>query len=501
MAKGKGKDCFVGIDLGTSSVKAVAADGDGEVLASARRDLELIAQSPLQAEQDAELWWTAAQAAVRDVVDALPDPRRIQAVGLTGQKHALLPLDPQDDPVRPAFIWADGRARSEVDEMKLVFPAMRRRTGIDALPGLIVPKWLRFLRTEPELARETARICYAKDFLRLRLTGTFATDRSEASASQLFDFRSNTWSETLTTIFEVNAGTLPPVFRCIEPAGEVHADAAMATGIPVGTPVVAGAGDNEAAAVAAGALGDGRVGVILGTSGTVIGWSRLRTPAGGLVWNRHATTGGYAATGTVLSAGRAIDWARHAFFPPGTRMVEVLKEAEAVDPRVAPLVFLPALVGERSPVPDPHATGAFVGLRPMHRRGHLARAVLEGVSVAIAEVLMLMRGAGVEVRELRLTSGGSASAFWRRTIGAAAGLPVRQVAHRHGPALGAAALAAAMTGQHGNLRAISERWSSPGPQEAADMDEHRRLQRLATATRSVRNALRGVSVDTERQRA
>lgn len=488
-------DCFVGIDVGTSSVKAVAADSDGEVLASARRDLELIARAPLQAEQDAQLWWTAAQSAVRAVVESLPRSAQIRAVGLTGQKHALLPLDDQDEPLRPAFLWADGRARSEVDEMKLVFPAMRRRTGIDAMPGLLVPKWLRFIRTEPEAARNTARLIYAKDFIRLRLTGAFTTDRSEASVSQLYDFRGNTWSETLMTIFDVNPATLPAVKRCIEPAGEVHKEGALATGIPVGTPVVAGAGDNEAAAVAAGALGDGRVAVILGTSGTVIGWSRLRTPAGGLVWNRHATTAGYAATGTVLSAGRALDWARHAFFPPGTRLVQVLREAEAADPRVAPLVFLPSLVGERSPVPDPYASGSFVGLRPLHRRGHLARAVIEGVSVAIGEVLMLMRGAGVEVRELRLTSGGAASPFWRSLIAAASGLPVRQVAHRQGPALGAAALAAAMTGQHGNLRAIAERWSSPGPVEAPDAEMQRRLARLATATRSVRNALRGVTVD------
>ena len=490
-------DCFVGIDVGTSSVKAVASDPDGTILASGRRDLELIARTPLQAEQDAHLWWSAAQAAVRDVVDALPDPRQICAVGLTGQKHALLPLDAQNEPLRPAFLWADGRARAEVEEMKLVFPAMRRRTGIDALPGLLVPKWLRFIRTEPDAARQTARLSYAKDYIRLRMTGAYVTDRSEASVSQLFDFRGNTWSDTLMTIFDVKPDMLPEVRRCIEPAGEVHKDAAMATGLPVGTPVVAGAGDNEAAAVAAGALGDGRVAVILGTSGTVIGWSRQRTPAGGLVWNRHATTAGYAATGTVLSAGRAIDWARHAFFPPGTRMVDVLREAEAADPKVAPLVFLPALVGERSPVPDPHATGSFVGLRPLHRRGHLARAVLEGVSVALGEVLVLMRGAGVQVSELRLTSGGAASPFWRRLISAAAGLPVRQVAHRQGPALGAAALAAAMTGRHGNLRSLAERWSSAGPSEAPDPELQKRLAQLTTATRSVRNALRGVTVDAD----
>ncbi|MDA1195062.1 MAG: FGGY-family carbohydrate kinase, partial [Planctomycetota bacterium] len=268
--------------------------------------------------------------------------------------------------------------------------------------------------------------------------------------------------------------------------------AAAETGLPADTPIAAGAGDNEAAAVGCGALGEGRVAVVLGTSGTVIATNRLRAGAGGLSWNRHVHDAGYAGTGTVLSAGRALRWVRRTVFPPGFKTEEVLAAAEASDPRPAPLVFLPALVGERSPVPDPLATGAFVGLRPQHGRGHLARAVLDGVSIQVGEILMLMRGAGVAVKTLRITSGGAASPLWRQTIAAAAGVGVERVAHAEGPALGAALLAAAMTGTAGTLEELVERWVRAEGREEPDPAETARLQDLGGRLRAVRQALRGV---------
>lgn len=486
-------DIYLGIDLGTSSVKVVATSALGRSLATARRPLELVATTALMAEQDAERWWQATVEALCEVLAALPSVRDVVAVGLTGQKHALLALDENDRPVAPAVLWADGRARAEAEELAMIYPAIRRRSGSHALPGFLIPKWLHFLRTTPAVAQRARRLVFAKDWLRLRLTGRFATDRSEASASQVYDFRSDAWAQELMQIFEMPTD-LPDVVRSTEVAGWIHGEAAAATGLPEGLPVAGGAGDNEAAALAAGALGDGRVAVILGTSGTVVGWSPQRMPAGGLVWNRHVVPKGYAATGTVLSAGRSIDWARHAFFPPGTRMVEVLREAETSDVAAGPLAFLPTLVGERSPVPDPGAAGAFAGLRPTHGRGHLARATLEGVALSLAEITVLLRGAGVRVSELRLISGGAASPFWRRLIAAAAGVPVRFVGHGHGPAMGAALLGAAATGRHGSLEDLAARWIEPGPLEEPDPREQARLAALGSTLRSLRSALRGVSL-------
>jgi xylulokinase len=482
---------FLGLDLGTSACKALLVGEDGRVLAVAEERLELLAERPLQAEQDAEAWWRATVRAVRMCIEQAAGVR-IQAVGLTGQKHALLPLDEEHRPLRPALLWADGRAHAEADELRAVFPAIARRTGSLPQPGFLVPKWLRYTRGEPELRARTRRICFAKDWIRLRLTDTFATDRTEASAAQAYDFRKDSWAEPLLMLFELPREVLAPVVRSTTRAGRISAEAAEATGLEEGTPVAAGAGDNEAAALGCGALGDGRVAVILGTSGTVVGWSKQRTTAGGLSWNRHVLPTGYAATGTVLSAGRSLRWIRRAAFPRDFTVPQVLEAAEASDPSRAPLVYLPGLVGERSPVPDAHATGCFVGLRPLHGRGHLARAVVDGVSLGLAEILVLMRGAGVQVRALHVTSGGAASDLWRRTIAAAAGVPVRRVAMREGPALGAAMLAAAMTRQHGSLEDLVERWVEPGPEEEGDADEATRLERLGASARAVRNALRGV---------
>lgn len=486
------RDAYLGVDLGTSSVKVLLVDPEANVLAAGGQPVALIAERPLQAEQDANAWWEATATAIGMCLASAGNVS-VRAVGLTGQKHALLALDERDEPLGPAVLWADGRATQEAEEMLAVFPSIGRRTGYLPQPGFLVPKWLRFARADKARAGRVRKLIFAKDWLRLKLTGTFATDRTEASASQAYDFRSNSWSEPLLTLFDLDPATLPPVRRSATEAGRVSKAGAAATGLPVHIPVAAGAGDNEAAALGCGALGDGRVAVILGTSGTVIGWSKLRAPAGGLSWNRHVLKTGYAPTGTVLSAGRALRWVRRAAFGRDFELDQVVEAARASDPTRAPLIFLPSLVGERSPVPDPLATGAFVGLRPQHRRGHLARAVIDGVALSLAEVLVLMRGAGVSVQSLRLTSGGAASELWRHTIAAAAGVPARPVAERESPALGAAMLAAAMLGEEGTLTELVDRWVEPGPLEEPDPGEGERLRRLGGQMRAVRNALRGVA--------
>ncbi|MDA1196249.1 MAG: FGGY family carbohydrate kinase, partial [Planctomycetota bacterium] len=213
-------DAFLGLDLGTSSVKALLVDLDGRALAAASERLVLISDAPLQAEQDADGWWRAAVVAIRACLAAAPQAR-VLAVGLTGQKHALLPLDEHGVPVRPAFLWADGRATAECDEVRAVFPAVARRTVALPLPGFFVPKWLRYLRTEPENAARTARVCSAKDWLRLKLSGALATDRTEASASQVYDFRANAWSDDLLGLFDLRRDLLPPVRRSTSEAGRV----------------------------------------------------------------------------------------------------------------------------------------------------------------------------------------------------------------------------------------------------------------------------------------
>jgi xylulokinase len=483
----------LGVDVGTSSVKAALLDLDtGASLAGGSAPLRLYSQSPLQAEQDPQSWWDAAVSAVRGCLGGAPRVE-IRAVGLTGQKHALAPADAEGHPLRRALLWADGRAIAQTEHVRHVFPAAGRRMGFAPHPGLFLPKWLYFQEREPALAGETRRLYYTKDFVRQGLTGVWATDRTEASASQIYDFRRDRWSPSLAAFFDLSTDMLAPVHASVDVTGEITRAAARATGLPKGIPVVAGAGDNEASALACGALGGGRLAVTLGTSGTVVGWSKMRGPAGGLVWNRHVSSQGYAATGTVLSAGRALLWIARTIFPAGTPLEMVLAEAEASDPGGAPLVFQPGLVGERSPVADPEATGAFVGLRPLHTRGHMARAVLEGVALAIGEITVLLRATGVEVKELRLTAGGAASPFWRRLIAAASRLPVRLVSLRDGAARGAAMLAeAALTGR--KPESLEAHAAGLGPVEEPLADEIERLRALHVRHTAVRNALRGVLI-------
>jgi xylulokinase len=492
-ASGGGTDAgdgYLGLDVGTSSVKGIAVDGTGRVLAQAERPLGMSEPEPLAAEQDADEWWERSVEVLRELAPAVGG--RPRALGLTGQKHALLPLDRDDRPLRPAVLWCDGRAVEEAreTERRVGRAALARRTGALAMPGYLVPKWLWLSRREPDVVARTARLCFAKDYVRLRLTGEFATDRTEASASLLYDLVGKAWSADLEGAFGVSPTLLPAVARSGDVAGRLSAEGAARTGLAAGTPVAGGAGDNEAGAVGCGATGDGRVAVVLGTSATIVGWHVRHGTAGGLVWGRHAMRRGYAATGVVLSAGRALEWVRSLAFPKDMTVEEVLAAAQASDPREGPLVFLPSLAGERSPVPDADASGAFLGLRPGHTRGHLARAVLEGVAIAVAEVVGLLRGAGVPVTDLRVTGGGAESPFWRALVAASAGIPVRSCGGTTGPALGAAILAARATVRGTTIAGLAASWVPEATPEVPDPARVERLRALAAGVRAARNAVR-----------
>lgn len=493
------KDRYVGLDLGTSSIKGVLVDEGGHILAAAERPLVLDTPEPLAAEQDPADWWRASCEVLREVVAG--NERRVAVLGLTGQKHAFLPLDSAGKPLGKAVLWCDGRAAEEALDAERRVPRreLGKRTGAIALPGTLVPKWLRFIAREPALASVTARLSFAKDYVRLRLTGVFATDRTEASSSLLYDVGRKAWAPELLEAFHVKESMLPQVGRSAEVSARVTAEGASASGIPEGTSVVFGAGDNEAAALGCGATGEGRVAVVLGTSGTVVAHHDAHGAAGGIVWGRHAMRRGYAATGVVLAAGRALEWIRHAAFAGDFTAEQVIAAAEASDPSEGPLVFVPSLAGERSPVPDAGATGAFVGLRPGHGRGHLARAVLEGVALSIAEIVQQLRGAGVPVTELRLTSGGARSPFWRSLVGAACGLTVVPVGGESGPAVGAAMLAARSTGRYGILADLGRAWVAPMPPEVPDPKETERMRGLLGMLSGTRNALRSVGSPPEKR--
>lgn len=464
MATGARDRTWLGIDLGTSAVKAVLVAEDGRLCAAGQASLALQVPEPLAAEQSASAWWSATQAAVRACLERAPGAA-VAGVGLTGQKHALLLLDEKGQPLAPARLWADGRAASETRTLRERIPDLARRTGAPALPGYLLPKWLRLLAWEPDVLARTAHLLFAKDWLRLCLTGSLATDPTEASASQLWQPGRSRWNADRCRTLGIDPAWLPVVVPSNERSGVVTEEAAEVTGLPAGIPVVGGAGDNEAAALACGAVDPGVVAVILGTSGTVVATATRRGRVGGLVWGRHVTRRGLAATGTTLSAGRAIDWARRAFLPATMDVAEALELAFGVAIEEALPTFVPALVGERSPEPDEHARGAFLGLEPGHEAPQLLRAVVDGVSATLGQIVDLLRGSGVPVEELRFTSGGAASQAWRQAIAAAARTSGRLAGQREGPARGAALLAAAEGATDADLRVRARAWSPPQPLE------------------------------------
>ncbi len=462
MAKLAPEAAWLGIDLGTSAVKAVLVKEDGTLLGEGQGELALRVPEPLAAEQSADDWWEAAVRATRACLAAAGGVR-VAGVGLTGQKHALLLLDAQGRPLTAARLWADGRAIDGCKRFEEAVPRLAGRTGAPALPGYVVPKWLHLEAREKALVRATAHLLFAKDWLRYRLTGAFATDPTEAGASQLWRASSRRWDAQRCAAVGIDPRWLPPVVFSNALSGCVHQDAARRTGLEAGTPVVGGAGDNEAAALACGAVKPGRVAVILGTSGTVIATAPRRGRVGALVWGRFVTRRGVAATGTMLSAGRALAWAREAFLPSGASAAEALEVAFSVDPSTSVPLFIPALVGERSPVPDPHARAAFVGVETSHAAPHLLRAVADGVSATLGQIVDLLRASRVPVDELRLTSGAAASEPLVRQILAAAEAPGRVVGTREGPARGAALLAARQGASDQALCARAEAWAAAGP--------------------------------------
>lgn len=451
-------------------------DPGGRTLAVGGGRLDVQRPAPRAAEQDAEDWWAAARVALAEVRAAAPEVT-VEAVGLTGQKHALLVLDERGEPLDRAWLWADGRAVPEAAALAAALPDLVARTGAPALPGYLVPKWHAWRARNPALADRARALCFAKDWLRLRLTGVAATDPTEAAAAQVYDPRRGTWSPDLTRALDLPLALLPPVATSTAVTGTVIAEG---TGLVPGTPVVAGAGDNEAGSLACGVLEPGVAVVILGTSATVTALVPRRRVPRGLVAGPTGLARGVLGTGVVLDAGGAVAWLAETVFPPATSPATVLEAAASA--RVGPDVpiFLPALSGARSPVPLAPGRGAFFGLGARTGRAELALAVAEGIAVQIARTVELLGRAGARIEELRVTSGGAASPFLRGLVAAACALPSRTVGTREGTARGAALLAATRGEREAAVRARAAAWCHLSELEPPDPGACRRLADVRT---------------------
>jgi xylulokinase len=478
---------LVGLDVGTTGVKAIAISRGGDVLAVTEHGYPLSTPRPGWAEQDPEDWWRAAEAALTEVAAG----RDVAGIGLSGQMHGLVVLDAAGEVIRPAILWNDQRTAVECAEIeeRLGRERLIALTGNRALTGFTAPKLLWLRRHESEAYARIARVMLPKDYVRLRLTGEWAIDASDASGTLLLDVARRDWSTEVLDALELPAEWLPPVLESPEQAG---ATTASSTFFPA-VPVAAGAGDQPAAAVGVGVTRPGLLSVVLGTSGVVLAAlpSYAHDADARVHAFCHAVPGTWQAMGVMLSAAGSLQWLRDVV-APDVSFDRLVAEAEAWPPGTEGLLFAPYLAGERTPHADPDARGAFVGLELRHDRGALVRAVLEGVAFGLRDSLELLRALGVDARVGRISGGGSRSELWRRIVASVLDLPLERTVTSEGSAFGAALLGGVAAGVFGDIDEAAARCvridetTPPDPAWAGVYEErYARFRDLYPATKGV----------------
>jgi xylulokinase len=473
---------FLGLDVGTSGVKAILVAENGEVEASATVPIQLSTPRPGWAEQDPESWWQASVAAIRQVLAAARPFAYVRSIGISGQMHSSVFLDRHGAVIRPALLWCDGRTTAECREItERVGGESRLRDLVSnpALEGFTLPKVLWLRNHEPESFARLATVLLTKDFVRYKLTGVLATEPSDASATLMYDTAHLRWSTEILDAVDLPHSIVPDVGGSSEILGRVTSEAAALTGLPERAPVVGGGADNACGAAGVGVITPGEAVTSWGTSGTVLAPTSEPRVDPGLRAHTfcHVAPGVWYLMGVVLSAGGAFAWYRDQFardlVSSGEANERLNAEAATIPPGAEGVTFLPYLQGERTPHRDASARGAFVGLSLAHSRAHLTRAVLEGVCFALRDSVSILQELGISPQNMLLTGGGAKSAFVRRLQAEVFGIPVCTVNREEGPAYGAALLAAVGAGAFPNLAAAARATLERGPLEQPDDDTHR----------------------------
>jgi xylulokinase len=462
---------FLGIDLGTSAVKCILVDEEGIVQCSHSVEYPLFQPHPGWAEQNPEDWWNGSARCIQELLQQSAIPAaEVIGIGLSGQMHGSVFLDADLRVVRPALLWCDQRTARQCEwiEATLGQEKLGRLTGNRALTGFTAPKVLWLKENEPDNYAKVEHLMLPKDYVRLKLTGTFGMDLADASGTLLLDVAHRKWSEEVVHQLQIPFAWLPPLFESNDVVGQITSAAAELTGLHPNTPVVAGGGDQACGAVGVGVVKKGIASVALGTSGVVFVHDdsyqvddqyRLHSFCHGVPdkWHRM---------GVMLSAGGSFQWWKNHFAfeelelaeKQGKDVYDYLTElAETAPLGSEGLLFLPYLTGERTPYPDPKARGGFIGLNLRHSKAHLTRAVLEGITFGLRDSLELMKQSSVTVSELRVNGGGARSLFWRQMIADIFGYPVVTVNSTDGPAYGAAVMAASGVLKR-DISSLCEQW-------------------------------------------
>jgi xylulokinase len=443
---------WLGIDVGTGGTRALLVNAKGVIVAgftATHEDIRM--EKPFWAEQRPEDWWDATQKAIRGVLaEANASGEDIQGVGFSGQMHGLVLLDEHHQVIRPSLIWCDQRSQAQVDRInqKVGEAQVLKYIANPVLTGFTLPKLLWVRDHEPQHYDRARKMLLPKDYVRFMLTGDFAMDVADASGTALFDVVNRKWATDFCHDLDIDTSLLPPSLECADLAGKVSARAAELTGLKAGTPVVAGAGDQAASAVGNGIVEPGVLSCTIGTSGVVFAHMEdVAYDAKGRVHTFcHAVKGKWHVMGVTQGAGLSLQWFRNQL-ATGVDYDDLTAEAAKSAPGAHGLIWLPYLMGERTPHLDAGARGGWIGITARHTRADLIRSVIEGVTFSLRDCLEIIEELGVSVESVTASGGGARSAFWRQMLADAFEKRIQILASQEGSAYGAALLGMVGTGE------------------------------------------------------
>lgn len=447
---------YIGVDLGTSAVKLLLMKADGTIERIVSKEYPLYFPNPGWSEQSPEDWWKATVEGIRELTEGF-DKSQVAGISFGGQMHGLVVLDNQDKVIRPAILWNDGRTAEETDYLNEVIgrEKLSAYTANIAFAGFTAPKILWMKKNEPDKFERIVKIMLPKDYVAYRLTGVHCTDVSDASGMLLMDVEHKCWSKEMMDICGITEEQLPKLFESYEAVGTLLPQVAEELGLPAQVKIAAGAGDNAAAAVGTGTVGDGRCNISLGTSGTVfIASNKFAVDSNNALHAFAHADGHYHLMGCMLSAASCNKWWMDDIIGTDDYKKEQKKIEKLGENHV---YFLPYLMGERSPHNDPKARGAFIGMTMDTSREEMTQAVLEGVAFALRDSFEVAKSLGIQIERTKICGGGAKSPLWKKMIANILNIKVDVIESEEGPALGGAMLAAVACGEYKDVVEAAEK--------------------------------------------
>lgn len=446
---------YIGIDLGTSAVKLLLMEGSGKILKIVSRKYPICFPKPGWSEQNPYDWFTQSMDGLEELLEGT-EKDLVAGISFGGQMHGLVALDEKNEVIRPAILWNDGRTTEECEYLNQVIGKKRlsEYTANISFTGFTAPKILWMKKHEPQNFNRIKKILLPKDYLAFRLSGTYSTDVSDASGTLFFDVKNRCWSEQMCRICGIEPAWLPKVYESYETVGTLLPELAQKLGLSEKVKIVAGAGDNAAAAVGTGTVGDGACNISLGTSGTVfIASEKFGVDEHNALHSFDHEDGSYHLMGCMLSAASCNQWWMDQIIGTQDYAAEQEKITKLGENHV---FFLPYLMGERSPHNDPKARGTFIGLTMDTTREDMTLSVLEGVAFALRDSFEVARSLGIPINRTRICGGGAKSPLWKKIVANVLNIPVEVPKNEQGPAMGAAMLAAVACGEYPTVKEAAE---------------------------------------------